>query len=146
MFPPDSIAVCYLFSTIFTLRSFLSVRLRYILVTLIKCSFGSTSSHHTPYWFILFIIPISTRRNFLFSLSLVLINVPFKYLFFGVLCNNNKKKRKQQHDLQCFPHGRNNALRVPSKAKTITERELAMLTGNYDVIVSYRFRCRCFDI
>lgn len=69
MFPPDSIGVCYLFSTIFTLRLFLSVRLRYILVTLIKCSFGSMSSHHTPYWFILFIIPISTRRKFLFSLS-----------------------------------------------------------------------------
>lgn len=96
IFPPDSIAVCYLFSTIFTLRLFLSVRQRYILVTLIKCSFGSMSSHHTPYWLILFIIPISTRRNFLFSLSfcLVLINVPFKYLFFGVLCNNNKKKTK----------------------------------------------------
>lgn len=144
IFPPDSIAVCYLFSTIFTLRLFLSVRQRYILVTLIKCSFGSMSSHHTPYWLILFIIPISTRRNFLFSLSLfVLFSLTYllSICFSACYVTTIKKKRKQQHDLQCYPHGRNNALRVPSKVKTITERELAMLTGNYDVIVLYRYRC-----
>lgn len=32
------------------------------------------------------------------------------------------------------------------QTKTITERELAMLTGNYDVIVLYRYRYRYFDI
>lgn len=48
-------AVCYLFSTIFTLRLFLSVRARthslifFFFFFLIKCLFGSMSSLNTPF-------------------------------------------------------------------------------------------------
>lgn len=105
---------------------------------LIKSSFRSMSSHTI-------LVQILTSNQH--STQFCVLSFSLTYLLsicFSACYVTTKKKRKQQHDLKCYP--RTQRVACSCKAKTITERELAMLTGNYDVIVLYRYRYRYFDI